>query len=220
MSGGSQVTGYNVYRSEAIGGTYSLLVSQTGTTYNDTTVTNGHTYYYEVSANNSAGEGSKSSLPVSAMPYSVPGAPIGLGFTPGNGQISLNWSAPFNGGRPITGYNVYRSLADPVAYTLIGTTTGLTYSDASVANGATYLYAVSANNSAGEGPKSLPVTTVPFTVPGVADRICGDRRQRQQRPELDRAYRQRRKRGHGALRSTGPMPRLAPLSPWSVRPRY
>jgi fibronectin type 3 domain-containing protein len=167
VSGGTPVTGYNVYRSEAFAGTYTLIASQTGTSYNDSTVINGHTYYYEVSANNSAGEGGKSSPVVSATPYTVPGAPIGLGFTPGNGQISLNWTAPSNGGSAITGYKVYRSLAGSASYTLIASPTGPSYSDVGVANGATYLYEVSAVNAAGEGLLSAPVSSTPFTVAGV-----------------------------------------------------
>ncbi|MHB8437465.1 MAG: fibronectin type III domain-containing protein, partial [Acidimicrobiales bacterium] len=37
-----------------------------------------------------------------------PGAPTGLTATPGNGTITLHWTAPANtGGSPIEGYNVY-----------------------------------------------------------------------------------------------------------------
>ena len=55
--GGSAITGYNVYRGTTSGG--ETLFSQVGnvTSYTDTSVTNGTTYYYEVSAVNGVGEG-------------------------------------------------------------------------------------------------------------------------------------------------------------------
>jgi hypothetical protein len=55
--GGSAITNYIVYRSSTESGTYSPIASPTGLTYTDTGLTNGQTYYYKVSANNSAGEG-------------------------------------------------------------------------------------------------------------------------------------------------------------------
>lgn len=58
---------YNVKRSTASGGSYTTVSSPTTNSYNDTSVTNGTTYYYVVSAVNSYGESGNSSQ-VSAMP--------------------------------------------------------------------------------------------------------------------------------------------------------
>lgn len=58
-NGGATITSYKIYRGTSSGGEV-YLTSVTTTSYNDTTVTNGVTYYYRVSAVNSAGEGSKS----------------------------------------------------------------------------------------------------------------------------------------------------------------
>ena len=54
--GGSAITGYNIYRGTASGG--ETLLTQVGnvTSYTDTSVTNGATYYYKVSAVNGVGE--------------------------------------------------------------------------------------------------------------------------------------------------------------------
>ena len=54
--GGSAITGYNIYRGTASGG--ETLLTQVGnvTSYTDTSVTNGATYYYKVSAVNAVGE--------------------------------------------------------------------------------------------------------------------------------------------------------------------
>ncbi len=65
-------TGYNVKRSLINGGPYTLLSGGlTDTNYNDSMVTNGTTYYYVVSATNSACESTNSSQ-VSAMPTNQP----------------------------------------------------------------------------------------------------------------------------------------------------
>ncbi|WP_425452356.1 glycoside hydrolase family 44 protein [Paenibacillus cellulosilyticus] len=57
----SGVASYNVKRSSTSGGTYTTAATGvTGTTYTDTGLTNGTTYYYVVSAVNSAGESSNS----------------------------------------------------------------------------------------------------------------------------------------------------------------
>jgi peptidoglycan/xylan/chitin deacetylase (PgdA/CDA1 family) len=70
-NGGSAVSGYDVYRGTASGG--ETLLAQVGnvTSYTDSSVTNGTTYYYTVSAVNSAGEGAQSGEQ-SATPAGVP----------------------------------------------------------------------------------------------------------------------------------------------------
>ncbi|HJT71862.1 MAG TPA: glycoside hydrolase family 44 protein [Terriglobales bacterium] len=60
-------TSYNVSRSTTSGSGYSKLASPTATNYIDTTVANGTTYFYVVSATNSAGS-SANSTEVSAKP--------------------------------------------------------------------------------------------------------------------------------------------------------
>ena len=58
--GGSPVTGYKVYHSTAAGGETPLTTVGNVLTYTDKNVTKGQTYYYYVSAVNSAGEGARS----------------------------------------------------------------------------------------------------------------------------------------------------------------
>src|SRR5262249_14199914 len=55
--GGIALTGYKVYRGTSPGGESFLADAGTSTAYDDTTVSNGTTYYYRVSAVNAVGEG-------------------------------------------------------------------------------------------------------------------------------------------------------------------
>jgi hypothetical protein len=60
-------TSYNVKRATSIGGPYTLVANVTGTSFTDTNLVNGSTYYYVVSTVYSGGE-SGDSAPVSATP--------------------------------------------------------------------------------------------------------------------------------------------------------
>jgi hypothetical protein len=68
-SGGA--TGYSVKRASVSGGPYSAVAFPTATTYTDSGLTNGATYYYVVSASNSAGA-SANSAEISATPIVPP----------------------------------------------------------------------------------------------------------------------------------------------------
>jgi hypothetical protein len=70
-------TSYSVKRSTVSGGPYSIIVSNhTTTSYIDSSLTNGSTYYYVVSASNAEGE-SSNSVQVSAVPVEGGGTPSG-----------------------------------------------------------------------------------------------------------------------------------------------
>ncbi len=56
-NGGSEITGYNVYRREGEAGTFTLLATVTEPTYTDTTFNNTVSNFYRVTAVNSTGEG-------------------------------------------------------------------------------------------------------------------------------------------------------------------
>ncbi len=71
-------TNYNVKRSESSGGPYTTKGSTSGTGYTDTTVQNGKTYYYVVSAVNAGGEGFNSAEASATVPFPpVPDPQIG-----------------------------------------------------------------------------------------------------------------------------------------------
>src|SRR5262249_33837649 len=112
----SGATSYNVKRSTVNGSGYGILTNVGTTSYTNTGVTNGVTYYYVVSAVNSAGE-SGNSAQASATPGGAPGAPTGLTAVAGVTQIGLTWT----GSTGATSYNVLRSTVNGSGYASIAT---------------------------------------------------------------------------------------------------
>src|SRR5207302_1470175 len=171
-NGGSPITNYKIYRGTASGGETLVATIGNQPSYSDGGLTNGVTYYYQVSAVNNAGEGPRSNE-VSATPTAPatpPGAPQGLSATAGDATVTLTWSAPSsNGGSPITNYRIYRGTSSNGETLLATISNVLTYTDTAVTNGVTYYYEVSALNSVGEGPLSNEASATPAattTVPG------------------------------------------------------
>ena len=152
----SGATSYNVGRATTTGGPYTTISSPTTTSFADSTVTNGTTYYYVVSAANSAGTSANSSQ-VTATPTAPPAAPTGLTATAGNQQVALTWNASSGA----TSYNVGRATTTGGPYTTISSPTTTSYADSAVTNGTTYYYVVSATNSAGTSPNSSQVSAIP-----------------------------------------------------------
>ena len=167
-SAASGATSYNVYRGTTAGGEGSTPISTgiTGTSYVNTGLTNGTTYYYKVAAVNSGGTGSMSSE-VNSTPTSqvgVPAAPTGVVATVGNQQVGISWSTVINA----TSYNVYRGTsaggesATPIA-------TGITatfFTNTGLSNNTRYYYKVAAVDGAGTGSKSAEVNARPTSSSG------------------------------------------------------
>ncbi len=100
---------------------------------------------------------------------SVPGAPLDLRATGGNGEVHLEWNPPDeNGGSVITEYRIYRGTSSG-GETYLAEVNGssLSYTDRSVTNGVTYYYYVTAVNSAGESENSNEVNATPSATMGL-----------------------------------------------------
>jgi hypothetical protein len=155
----ANATSYNVYRGTSSGGeAFVTNVSTAGDT--DTGLTNGVTYYYEVTAVGSGLESSRSAE-VSATPQAatVPGAPRNLTLAARSSGVRLSWSAPTtNGGSSITYYVVYRGTSSTSLTALkvqvSCSSSSCTYTDGSVAHSTTYWYEVAAHNAVGTGGPS------------------------------------------------------------------
>jgi fibronectin type 3 domain-containing protein len=166
-NGGASVTGYKIYRGGALLTTVGNVL-----TYTDSSVTNGQTYTYVVSAVNSAGESPQSNQ-VTAKPATLPSAPQNLVATKGNAQVVLTWAAPAsNGGSAVTGYKVYRGTVSGGESLLAIVGNVLTYTDSGLTNGQTYFYRVSAVTAAGEGAQSSEASATPTTVPSAPQALA------------------------------------------------
>jgi fibronectin type 3 domain-containing protein len=65
----------------------------------------------------------------------------------------------------VTGYRIYRATGSGSASPLVTVGTVLSFTDASVTNGSTYRYSISALSAADEGPRTTEVTAVRGTAP-------------------------------------------------------
>jgi cellulose 1,4-beta-cellobiosidase len=147
-------TSYTVKRGTASTGPFATVTTVTGTTYTQTGLTNGTTYYFVVSASNANGESANTSA-VSATPAEqVLAAPSSLtAAAAGSSQISLSWTGSANA----TGYNIYRSTSPSVALTAanrVGTSSTTSFTHTGLLPSTTHYYKVTAFNAALESAGS------------------------------------------------------------------
>ena len=138
-------------------------IDAVSTSYTQSALINGLTYYYIVTAVNSAGEGAPS-IQVAAAPVpaltTAPSMPTGVKATPGDTQqIIISWNAVSGA----TGYNIYWSTAAALTPATGTRITGATspYIQTGLVNGTTYYYIVTATNAAGESAPSPELPAIP-----------------------------------------------------------
>src|SRR5262249_40726084 len=156
-------TSYNVYRATTSNGQGATpyRTGVTGPGFTDTGVTAGTTYFYRVSAVNTAGESARSSE-VSATPTapSLPAPPANPNASAGPNLVALEWAASAGA----TSYNVYLGTASggegstPYRTGIPGTS----FSDTGLTAGTTYFYQVTAVNGVGESARSAEVSATPL----------------------------------------------------------
>jgi uncharacterized protein (DUF1800 family)/fibronectin type 3 domain-containing protein len=159
-------TSYQIFRSTT--GTFDApaIATVTTTTFKNEGLINGTAYSYRVAARNAGGNGPYSSI-VTATPNAPPAAPTNLTATAGNVMVTLGWT-PVAGA---TGYRVYRGTATnaqaaaPIATDL----TAPAFVDASVTNGVTYFYQVTATAAGAESARSPEASATPEGAPPSAD---------------------------------------------------
>ena len=154
VDGGSPILYYRVYRGTTPG-TEIFISNSTITSFMDNGLTNGRTYYYQVSAVTGAGEGSRSNT-VSVVPATVPEAPSQVTAAGSAAKVTLTWNTPASGGSTITRYYVYWSVTPTGATNRIDTlTNATTYVHTELTNGVTYYYSISTVTAIGEVPDPL-----------------------------------------------------------------
>jgi polygalacturonase/pectin methylesterase-like acyl-CoA thioesterase/fibronectin type 3 domain-containing protein len=167
-------TSYTVKRSTLSGRSYSVIADNlTDPAFTDTTVANGSTYFYVVSASNAQTE-SMNSDQVIVTPFNiVPGAPSipdNVTAQAGSNRVTLQWNTVSGA----SSYHVNRAASFTGPYTTIANVTGTGYSDVGLTNGNTYFYSVSAVNAIGEGAGSAALSATPANVIVVSKDGTGD----------------------------------------------
>jgi chitodextrinase len=136
------VTGYNIYNGATLVGT------STGTTYNVTGLTANTSYTFTVKAKDAAGNVSTASNSLNvttsaASDTQAPTAPAGLTSTAKTStSVSLSWTAATDNVK-VTGYNIYNGS------TLVGSSTGTTFTVTGLTANTAYAFIVKAKDAAG-----------------------------------------------------------------------
>jgi len=91
----------------------------------------------------------------------APVAPFSVLAAGADRQVQLRWNESFGA----TGYRVKRATTQSGPYTALATVFKTTYTDATVTNGTTYYYVVSAGNAKGESENSPPDAATPQAAP-------------------------------------------------------
>lgn len=161
--GASNASSYCIYRGNSSGNETLYQTGVTSTNWKDCSVTNGKTYFYYATADNSAGQSGKSNetsaTPGGASDPSAPPAPTDLKAIGLLGQVNLTWT--YVG--PGCTYNVYRGTS-PGAESSTPIATGLKvdyFTDRSANITSLHYYTVSATNANGTSGMSNEVR-VPF----------------------------------------------------------
>ena len=154
--GGAAVTSYSLYRGLSPGGEdpTPYATGITAPSFSDPSDGDaGTTYYYTVTATNSAGEGPPSAEVSATQQAGVPGTPDLTGSWSA-GVAELSWTEPPDGGSPITKYVLLRDSVK-IAANLPPSQTS--YADSFPA-GETHVYQVKAVSAQGAGKNSPKLT--------------------------------------------------------------
>ena len=174
--------GYNVYRSTRSDQGYARLAGVEGTsyttgqtTYIDSGLTGGVTFFYRIAIVTSAGESDRSAFQgatvdsdtrAPAAPTFVDGEPV----TENPEYLNLTWKPPTTdlNGATLTGvssYLIYRSAVSTGPFELVGTSTTAAFTDTGLTAVTTYYYQVEASDEGGN--VSNRSTAVALTTGGV-----------------------------------------------------
>ena len=172
----SNETGFKVYQSNSLTGAFNLITTTaanaTSYTVNLGATPTAGTYYYKVTAADTAGESAATNIanvPVTITPtVTVPTAPtnasvtgVTKGATSGIYYVNLQWT---DNSSNETGFNVYQSTSATGTFNLVATTaakaTTYAVSLGTSPTAGTYYYKITAANTAGESAATNTVSTV------------------------------------------------------------
>lgn len=150
-------SGYEVWRADSSGGTYAKVGNETtGTTFTDTGLTFGATYYYTIRTVNGPSPYAVSlEHTASTTAGNRPGIPAELDIVKEGNNLTLHWETNADA----TGYQIYRAPSKFADYTQIGTVSGTEYTD-TAPNSDKYAnyYKIYAVNDYGISDASAPIS--------------------------------------------------------------
>ncbi len=163
---------YDIYRNEAgcSAGFTKAANDVSATSYSDTAVANGVTYYYQVVAQPVGNEAAASgpsicqSVTPAGGPCTPPAAPTGVAATSSaQTTASVSWTASAGA----TSYSVSRSTTNGGPYSAVGSSTASPFADSGLTCNTTYYYVVSASNgSCSSGNSTQASVTTAACTPG------------------------------------------------------
>ena len=177
------VTGYQVERCQGAGcSNFALVTTVTGTTYNNTGLTEITSYSYRVratdAANNFSGYSNTASATTQTSDTTPPTVPGTLTATPASStQINLSWGASTDN-VGVTGYQVERCQGTGcTTFVLVTTVTGTTYNNTGLTAATSYSYRVratdAANNFSGYSNTASAITQTSSGRAGAGRLVCG-----------------------------------------------
>jgi hypothetical protein len=114
-------------------------------------------YTFTVQASNTSGQGAVSapSNSVTIQQLSAPGAPTAVTAALGSSEAMVSWTAPSNGGSPITSYTITPYVGStPQPQTTVNNGSAMSATVTGLTNGTSYTFTVVATNSVGTGTAS------------------------------------------------------------------
>jgi hypothetical protein len=183
-NGGSAITSYTVTPYIGASAQTPLEVSASTTSTSITGLTNGTSYTFTVTATNTLGNGPASEHSNAVTPATTPATPTTVTASPGNASATVKWSAPANGGSPITSYTVtpYIGSTAQTATKVSGSPPATSTTITGLTNGTSYTFTVTAANTLGNGPASEhsnAVTPTTVTVPSAPTAVAASAATRQ-----------------------------------------
>ena len=157
---------YRIYRATSSGGSFTQVGTSATTSYDDTTVSLGTTYYYVVSAFAQANESTVSNEDFGTAGVTFPIAPQNVTTTVDETALTIDWDD--NPELNILGYTLFRSDVAGGPYTQLNTSllTTSDFYDTGLTNDATYYYVVLARDANGnESALSTEVAGTPTNFP-------------------------------------------------------
>lgn len=166
--GSSNADDYSILRGTSANSLTPITSGITGTSYIDSTVSNGTTYYYSVKAYNTIGNTPSSNTLSAAVPLpgitTPPGAFAMLNATYASSGVAVNWGTAANA----SSYSLLRGISPSAMAVIIGNLTTTSYTDPTALPSTTYYYSVTATNANGNtaANTSISITTPSTAAPG------------------------------------------------------